>query len=49
MEEENESSYVEKKYVSNELISKVNKECSNSRSSKQPNLKDEGPDLTVLL
>lgn len=35
MEEENESSYVEEKYVSNELISKVNKECSNSRSNKQ--------------
>lgn len=35
MEEDNESSYVKEKYVSNELISKVNKERSNSRSSKQ--------------
>lgn len=48
MEEENENSYVEEKYVSNELIFKVNKERNNSRSSKQPNLKDKGPDLTVL-
>lgn len=31
MEEENENSYVEEKYVSNELISKVNKERNNSR------------------
>lgn len=49
MEEDNESSYVKEKYVSNELISKVNKERNNSRSSKQPNLKNKGPDLTVLL
>lgn len=49
MEEDNESSYVKEKYVSNKLIPKVNKERDNSRSSKQPNLKDEGPDLTVLL
>lgn len=35
MEEDNESSYVKEKYVSNELISKVNKERNNSRSSKQ--------------